>query len=283
MAKHWLKILMFTVFCSSACFSQGKIKGNKNIVAVETKIDDFNTIRFGEKFKIELIQDDKASVEIEADENLHEYIEVSVNNGVLQFNTSAKIQSKKALNITVRFTDALNKIEVNNDAEISTKNTIRNDSIQLIINDYARAFLNIRNKHFKLINNNKSTFGISSKTKLNITSDIVILELSENSKTEALINTDSLQSSLYKSAFAKLEGDVDYLQVNTITSSNFSAKKLTSKTCDITTEDSSHVTIQVLNNLNIETSGSSKVYLYGDPKINLIAFKDSSTFYKKEL
>lgn len=283
MTRHWLKILILTLVFTATGFSQKKIKGNKNIVTTETQINEFHSIRFGEKFKIDLIQSDEASVEIETDENLHEYIQFSVKNGVLQFNTSAKIQSKKSMRITVRFTDFLSKIEVHDDAEISTQNTIKNDSIDLIINDYARAFLNIKNKHFKLINNNRSTFGISSKTKLNITSDKIILNLSENSKTEALITTDSLYADLYKSAFAKFEGDADYLSLTTITSSDFSAKKLTVNTCDLITEDSSDANVQVLNNLTADISGTSKVYLYGNPKITLKSFKNTATLYKKEL
>lgn len=263
-------------------FAQEKVKGNKTVTTVETKIDDFNTIVFGEKFEIELIQSDEASVEIETDENLHEVIKFAVEDSVLTFSTSAKIQSSKRLNIIVNVTKTLRNIEINDDAEVSSVNTLKNDSLELKINDYAKAYLNVKNKIFTLTNNNKSTFGISSKSKLNIESDKVIIELNENSKTEALIETDSLQVNMYQSAFAKFEGDVEHLNLTTITSSNFSAKNLTINTCNLITEDSSDATIQVLNELTLEISGSSDVNLHGDPKITINEFKGTSTLHKKE-
>ncbi|WP_055442473.1 GIN domain-containing protein [Lacinutrix himadriensis] len=264
-------------------FAQEKVKGNKNVTTVETIIDDFNTITFGDKFEIELIQSDAASVEIETDENLHEIIEFSVKDSVLSFSTSAKIQSSKRLNIVVNITKSLRYIEVNDDAEVSAANTLKNDSLELKINDYAKAFLNIKNKKFTLTNNNRSTFGISSKSKLNIESDKVIIELNENSKTEALIETDSLKVEMYQGAFAKLEGDVEHAVLNTINSSDFSAKNLTINTCNLIIEDSSDATIHVVNELTLEASGTSDVNLYGDPKITINKFKGTSTLHKKEL
>lgn len=281
MSKKWVSLLCI-VMITITSIAQEKVKGNKNVTTIETSIDDFNTIRFGEKFEIELIQGETSSVEIETDENLHDIIQFSVEDSILSFKTSAKIQSSKRLNITVRFTEILHKIEINNDAEISAVNTIRNNNLELIINDYSKAFLNVKNKSFKLVNNNKSTFGISSKSKLNIESDIVTLELNENSKTEALIESDSLHVDMYQSAYAKIEGEVDTMYLTTINSSDFSAKNLTTNTSEVITEDSSDATIQVLNNLTLETSGSSEVYLYGDPKIIINGFKDTSTLHKKE-
>ena len=282
MSKKWLLTLCIAMLAITG-FAQEKVKGNKNVTTIETKIDDFNTITFGEKFEIELIQSNAASVEIETDENLHDIIQFSVKDSVLSFRTSAKIQSSKRLKIVVNVTKALRTIEINDDAEVSAANTLKNDSLKLIINNYAKAFLNIKNKSFTLTNNNKSTFGISSKSKLNIESDKVKIELNENSKTEALIETDSLYVEMYQSAFAKFEGEVEHLELTTINSSNFSAKNLTINTCNLIIEDSSDATIQVINNLSMKTSGSSEVNLYGNPEIIIEGFRDTSTFRKKEL
>ncbi|MBU2940771.1 DUF2807 domain-containing protein [Lacinutrix sp. C3R15] len=282
MLKNWVLTLCIAITASTG-FAQEKVKGNKIVTTVQTIIDDFNTITFGEKFEIELIQSDAASVEIETDENLHEIIQFSVKDSVLSFSTLAKIQSSKRLNIVVNITKSLRYIEINEDAELSAANTLKNDSLELKINDYAKAFLNIKNKHFTLINNNKSNFGFSSKSKLNIESNKVNIELNENSKTEALIETDSLKLYMYQSAFTKIEGEVEHLDLTAINSSDFSAKNLTINTCNLTTEDSSDATVHVLHDLTLDTSGSSEVYLYGNPKITINAFKDTSTLHKKEL
>jgi hypothetical protein len=276
-------ITLFIISITITGFAQDKIKGNKNVTIVETKIDDFKAISFGEKFEIELVQSNDPSVAIETDENLHEVIEFSVTDSVLNFRTLLKIQSRKQLKIIVNYTTKLRQILINDDAEISAVGTIKNKDLELRINDYSKAYLNVDNQHFKLINNNTSTFGINSKSKLNIESDYVTLELNENSKTEALIVTDSLQVEMYQSAFAKIEGETDFLNLLIINSSEFSAKNLSVNNCKINTEDSSETTVQVLDEILIETSGSSEIYIYGDPKITLNAFKDSSSIHKKKL
>ena len=276
-------ITLFIISITITGFAQDKIKGNKNVTIVETKIDDFKAISFGEKFEIELVQSNDPSVAIETDENLHEVIEFSVTDSVLNFRTLLKIQSRKQLKIIVNYTTKLRQILINDDAEISAVGTIKNKDLELRINDYSKAYLNVDNQHFKLINNNTSTFGINSKSKLNIESDYVTLELNENSKTEALIVSDSLKVEMYQSAFAKIEGETDFLNLLTINSSEFSAKNLSANTCKISTEESSEATVQVLDEILIETSGSSEIYIYGDPKITLNAFKDSSSIHKKKL
>lgn len=278
------KLLIFSIFLITlTSWSQEKIKGNKNVTIIETKINDFHTIELGEKFVIELIQNTTPSVEIETDENLHKIIQFSVKDSVLSFKTSAKIQSSKRLNIKVNTTQKLQNIILYNDAEIVSVNTLNSKQLNLKINDYAKAFLTTKNKQFTLINNNKSTFGINSKSKLNIESDKIKLELNENSKTEALIKTDSLHVELYQSAVADLEGDVNYLELNAINSSDFNAKQLTTNTSNVITEDSCDVIIQTLNNLNLEMSGTSEIYIYGEPQINLKSLKNKASIYKKEL
>jgi len=273
---------LFIISFSITGFAQDKIKGNKNVTIVETKIDDFKAISFGEKFEIELVQSNTPSVEIETDDNLHEVIEFSVIDSVLNFRTLLKIQSRKQLKITVNYTTKLREILINDDAEISAIGTIKNKAIELRINDYSKAYLNIDNQYFKLINNNISTFGINSKSKLNIESDYVTLELNENSKTEALIVSDSLKVEMYQSAFTKIEGKTDFLKLLTVNSSEISAKNLSAKSCNIVTEDSSEAAIQVLDDILIATSGTSEVNLYGQPKIILNSFKDSSSINKKK-
>ena len=77
----------------------GKIKGDRNVTIKQTDIEPFNRIIVGEDFNVEIVYNSKASVEVEADDNLHEYIKFSVNDGVLTFQTTLKITSSKKMAI----------------------------------------------------------------------------------------------------------------------------------------------------------------------------------------
>ena len=282
MIKNLLSIVLITLFTTST-IAQDKIKGNKNVTTIETEVNSFNKIVVGEKFTVNFMKDNSASVEIKTDENIHDVIRFSVTDSVLNFKTTKRITSSKELEITVRYTDVLKYIELKDNAELNSVNTVDNIGIVLKINDNARANLNLKNYSFKLVNNNDSKLKLSSKSRLNIESKLVDLELNENSKTEALITCDSLQVNMYQKADAKIEGDANYLKANTINSTHFTGKNLTVMNCEVITEDSSDFEIQVEDDLQIEASGTSEVYIYGDPKITINKFTESAKLHKKEL
>ena len=280
MTNKLVSIVLLALF-STCIFSQEKIKGNRNVTTIETEVNSFNKIVVGEKFTVNFMKDDVASVEIKTDENLHDVIRFNVADSVLRFKTNKRITSRKVLDILVRYTDVLKVIELNDNAELNSLNTIENSELILKINDNASANLNIKNYSIKLINNNDSK--LSSKSRLNIESKLVDLELNESSRTEALITCDSLRLDMYQRSFAKIEGDAKLFRANTINSSNFIGKNLTVDSCEIISEDTSKFTIQVLDDIAIEASGTSEVSIFGNPKITINSFQDSAKLYKKEL
>ncbi len=282
MNARLLSILLLTLF-TSITFAQSKIKGNKNVIIIQTELNSFNKLVLGEKLKVSIIKDDVASIEIKTDENLHDVIRFNVSDSILRLKTTKRITSKKALDITVRYTETMHEIELNDDAELNSINSIDNDNFVLKLNDDAKANLNVRSDSFKLINNNTSTLKLNARSRFNIESKLVVLELNESSSTEALITCDSLKLDMYQRAFAKIEGDVKLLKANTINSSNFVGKNLAVNNCEIIAEDSSDFAIQVLDEIIIESSGSSEVSIYSDPRITVNRFSDTAKLYKKEL
>ena len=280
MIKQLISIACITLFVTTAT-GQDRIRGNKKVTTIETEVNSFNKIVVGEKFSISFMKDDVASVEIKTDENLHDVIRFSVTDSVLKFKTLKRITSRRALEITVRYTDVLKEIELKDNAELNSVNTVDIMGIVLKINDNARANLNLKNHSFKLVNNNDSKF--SSKSRLNIESKLVDLELNESSNTEALITCDTLKLDMYQRANAKIEGDIIKMIVNTINSSNFTGKNLAVNQCEIIAEDSSDFSIQALDEITIDASGSSEISIYGNPKISIQKFSGTARLYKKEL
>ena len=282
MNTKFTSVIIFALF-TSVTLGQSKIKGNKNVTIIQTEINSFNKLVLGEKFTVSLIKDDVASIEIKTDENLHDVIKFNVSDSILRLKSTKRITSKKELEIIIRYTESLNEIELNDDAELNSVNAIDNSNVVLRLNDDAKANLNLRTHTFKLINNNRSTLKLNARSRFNIDSKLVELELNESSSSEALITCDSLKLDMYQRAFAKIEGDVKFLNANTINSSNFIGKNLAVNYCEIIAEDSSDFEIQALDDIIIESSGSSEVSIYGDPKITINKFSDTARLYKKDL
>ena len=271
-----IALFLMLAFSFTMGFSQEKVKGNRNVVLNETPVEAFNKILLSEKFDVILVKGNTPLVEIEADENLHEIINFEVLDSVLSFSTTSKIISSKKLEIKIHSTEHLKEIELKESAEISALDKIENEKLILITSDNSRAYLNIRSAIFHFVSNGKS------KSRLNIVSNQVELELNDNSNLEALIETDSLKAILYMHSKANIEGNTSQLELNTIASSDFTGKNLTVTNCILNTEDTSDVTVSVTESITINASGNSDILLYGDAKINLETFKGTATLQKKE-
>lgn len=279
MIKKLLLVLVPLVSISFS-FSQEKekIKGSKIVIIKETPINGFNKIVVSEQFEITLKEGEAQSVQIEADDNLHDVIKFTVVDSTLHFETIRRITSKKELKIKVTYTNALKHIETKENGEVSSLTSINSDEMTLVHNGSSKAFLNIKSPKFKLINSDKA------KLKLNVTTKLATLELNDNSKIEALINTDTMQVDLYQRASANIEGDLIDLNVRADNSSTFTGKNLTAATgSNVQADLNADVYIQVTDKLTIEALGSSEVYIYAEPEIELLKFTDTAKLHKKEL
>ena len=269
--------LLFFGMPMSEAQKKEKIKGDRNVTLLETPINSFNRIVVGERFKVDLIEGDEARVSIETDDNLQEVIEFQVADSSLSFSTNKRITTFKKMAIKVTYTRALKHIETQENGEVSSLTSVEIPDLVLSLNGSSKAFLNIKTEKLRFINSEKA------KAKLNVNSSLATLELNENSRTEALINTDTLQVDMYQRANAKIEGDVLKLDLETDNNSSFVGKNLTANNADVITNLSSDAHVQVLEQLNVSAEGNSQIYIYENPAIRIEKFTGSAKLHKKEM
>jgi Putative auto-transporter adhesin, head GIN domain len=278
MRKKALIIAIITLLSASGfCQQKEKIKGDRNVTPRETKVNSFNSIIVGENFKVDIIEGNEALVFIEADDNLHDIISFNVVDSTLKFQTLKKITSSKKINIKVVYTKTLKHIETLDNGEISSLTTVNLDELILKNSGTSRAYLNIKTKNIKVIN------GDRARVKLNLTTNLATLELIENSKLDAIMNTDSLKIDMYQSADAKIEGTLNKLNIRTDNSSKFIGKELATNNCELLSEGNSNISVHVIENLYIQALGSSEISIYNNPKIVINKFVDTAKLYKKEM
>ncbi len=269
-------LLVFTCVSFTSAQDDEKIKGDRNVTIKQTYIDPFNKIIVGEDFSVEIIYNSKPSVEIETDDNLHQYIEFAVNAGVLTFKTTKRITSSKKMNIKVNYSDGLESIETKEDGEIRSLTSLELKDTNLKTSGSSKAYLNIRTANFVYTSSDKAR----SKLNVNATSSTIIL--GDNCKVEALINTKTAKIDLYQKATANIEGVTEDLTLRSDLSSSFNGKEFTSNTCNLIAEGNSSATVRVNTALILEATGSSEVYFFGPAKITLNHFMDSAKLQKKE-
>lgn len=274
--KKILLILVLLMVAAPTITAQEKIKGDRNVTIRQTYIDDFDTIVVDGDFSIDIVYNSKPSVNVEADDNLHDVIQFDVVDGVLTFVETTRITSKKKLNITVNYGDALQNIEVKGDGEIRSLTSMEINNATLTTSDNSRAYLNIKTNNFLYKSSGKS------KTRLNLTADSTKVELSDNSKLDALINSKIADFDLYLRSDASIEGTVNSSVIRLDNSTNFNGSKFEVQTTDVSLEDNSDLTIAVNESITIAASGDSEIYLFGSPAITITKFEDTVKLQKKK-
>ena len=267
-------LLILCVLISTLSIAQDKVKGSRVLSTNTTDINPFNRLLLTEDFEVKLVKAETAAVKIIIDENLHDYIKIIDKDSTLTLKTTAKLRFKKQ-EITVFYTDALNTIELKEEAEIFSENSLKFNDLTLVTSDNSRAFLTVECTMIKHINEGKA------RNKLNITADNVTLELNGDSKIEALINASKIEADLLESADAQIEGDAKDLDLNVDNSSEFNGEKLSIKDINITTLNRAEAKVNASSDLNINASGTSEIEIYGSPKINIESFEDNAILKKK--
>ncbi len=277
--NKYIFTILIVLFIGQIGLSQSKekIKGNRNVTVKQTYVDDFSTLIVKNNFEVNLAFNSKTSVEVEADDNLHDVIDIEVIDGVLTIETARRITSKKKLIITVNYSSQLRTLELFTDAELRSLTSLELDDVSLKTNDNSRAYLNVKSHSFQFTASGKS------KSRLNITSDSTNFVLNDNSKLDALVNGTSSAFDIYQRADATIEGTSETSTLRIDNSSNFSGKNYTIKTANVLVENSADAIIHVTEALTLDASGSTETYLYGNPKINLNSFTDTAKLQKKDI
>lgn len=274
--------LIYTLIFSLGILNLGfgqikeKIKGNRDVTIKQTYVDDFSALVIKDDFEVKIAFNSKPSVEVEADDNLHEVIDISVDAGVLNISSSKRISSKKKLILTVNYSESLRNIELYNDVELRSLTSMELANLNLKIQNNSRAYLNIKSNTFQFNGTDKT------KSRLNVTADSASFVMSDNSKLDALLNGMTSSFDLYQNTDATIEGQSEDTVLRLDNSTNFIGKNYSVKNAEVLIESTSDLSLSVEMLLLLKASGNSETYIYGEPKIELLLFTDTAKLQKKK-
>ncbi len=102
-------------------FEIGRTKGS-GVMATETRdLKGFKAIDVSGVFQVEIVAQKDFSVQVEADDNLLQYIKTEVDDGVLEISTTKRIKSHSGLKIRISAPD-IEKIEASGVAKVNVSN-----------------------------------------------------------------------------------------------------------------------------------------------------------------
>ena len=99
---------------------------------------------------------------------------------------------------------------------------------------------------------------------------------------DALINSPETTFDLFQRANADVEGTAQKATIRCDNNAKFNGSNFTTQSCTLKCEISSDAYIEVINDIIIDVSGTSSIYLYGNPKITINQFLDTAKLQKKE-
>lgn len=250
-----------------------KIKGNKNVVEVRENLPVFNAIQLDDDLEVHLQKSSAEGYSMELDDNLIDVLKFKVEDSTLFISSFYNITSKRKLDITVNYA-SLNKIIMNN-GEISMKDVISGDRLDIVTRETSRLELNAT---ADIININME--GISSGD-FNVASDSLVMNLKDRIDVKVYSTGATNNVFMYENASAKLEGVADMLMVKLYGKSTLKGERLEAKQAIVVLEDSPEARVNVLEDFQLSSRGSSKTSLYGNPKITILDFLDTSQLDKE--
>jgi hypothetical protein len=273
-----IALLLVALIVTSLSFGQKKekIKGSKIVTVAIKEVSYFETIEVGDNFEVFLVKGDKPSIEIEADDNLHEIINYEVSGNVLKINALKEPTAYKKFSIRINYSNALQLITARNDAEIKALATIELEKI--IVKNYhnSKSFLNVNSNYFALILDDKA------EAEINVKGESTSLELSKNSRLKALVAATECKVDMYQKSTALLEGTATNAKMRLDNSSHLTASKLAIGTVELETDGSAKCEINSTIAISIAAAGKSQIELWGEQKITIKKLANNALLQKKE-
>ncbi|WP_130735601.1 GIN domain-containing protein [Flavobacterium sp. J27] len=273
-----IAFLLLVFFASVTSFSQkkDKIKGSKIITHTIKEVENFENIEVEDNVEIYLVKADTPSIEVEADDNLHDVVNFVVTGNTLRISTLKTVSSAKKFDLRINYAADLKLITVKNEAKLHALNALQLDSITIQNFDNSKSFLNVNSNAFTLILNDKS------EAELNVKAQNTVLQLSKSAELKALVASPEVKVDLYEKAEAKIEGDAANAKIRLDNGAYLVANKFSVGTMDLTVENYAKCEVNAVNEIALSASGKTQVELYGEPKIEIRKFTNSTTLYKKE-
>ena len=251
-----------------------KIKGNRDVVEVSYSLPEFNAIELNDDLDIILERSSAIGYDLIADDNLIDILKFEVVDGTLVISSFYKITSKKKLDITVQFNE-LTAVTVR-DGKVSMDDVASAEQFTATISGSAKADLNADAGVVTLMMEGNSSGNFNFET------DSLALDLRDRIDTRIYTTTGIADIRMQKNAGATLEGTADTLNLTMRGNTNLKAARMESAVVRADLDETPTVRLNASRDFELFSKGSSKTYLYGNPKIVIHEFMDTSELLKRK-
>ena len=252
-----------------------KIKGNRVVTEVSETLPPFEAISLEDDLQVQIKKSFGEGYNIVADDNLVDVLKLEVVDGTLVISSFYDILSKKKLEITVNFVE-LKAITVKA-GKIYGDDTISTDALYL--NVFGNSDLEIDAYAF-VVNLNSED---NSKSELKLDVDSLNVLQRQRSKAFIYMVGGVNQIELQDNGDLTLEGTAEEMTIKMMANSRLKTQKCETGSIDLSLDENAVARIQATKALQLSALGDTKTYLYGNPKISILDFMDTTQLIKKQL
>lgn len=273
MARKWLLVILMCISFGLQAQRKPKIKGNRSVIEVNKELPAFNSIRLVDDLVLTLKRTSEPGYTITADDNLIDILKFKVEDSTLIVSSFYQVTAKKKLDITIRY-NQLQSISLL-DGSIRSDDLIKSET--LIIEATGFSKLNINSDaelvQIRMDGNTTGSFNVRADS----------LHTTLHNKADVNIYYDGYKNHLEMDDTSSLflEGTTDFFSLEMNGNTNLKGQNFEAQEVKALVGASSNAKLFAVVQLDLSQSGSSKCYLYGDPKIAIAAFSDTSELYKR--
>jgi len=250
-----------------------KIKGNREVTEVREELPVFNAIELNDNLDIVLKKSFGEGYEITADDNLVDVIKFEVEDSTLVISSFYTITAKKKLDIVINFKEL--KAITLREGKITTTDIVKTD--QLYVNVFGSSRLNLKADAFVANVNMEDT----SKGDFNFDVDSLNVTAKNRADVKMYAVTGAKQIELQNNAVLDIEGSSESMQLKMFNDTKYRGAKMQAADVSAQLEASTVARLHATRSLELQSRGSAKTFLHGEPKITLLEFLDTSQLLKK--
>jgi hypothetical protein len=269
-------LLLIIILIGASTFAQKleKIKGSKIVITTERTFDTIKGIELHKNLKIDVVKGNENKLVIFADDNLHDIVLTNISDGILDIDLSNKITRKKKFEITLYLTN-LEQVTLNDSSELTNNEYFNNENVIINLNDKSEGNLMFDAGIITLNANDHS------KGELILKAKEILVNLQESSKIELGLTADKLKVEANQKSSIKLEGKSTFAEIIANNNTRIRASNLKIDDAIVQSDNNTLIYINSTKTIDIRAKGKTKIYLFGNAKINLSIFKDNASLLKK--
>lgn len=272
--RRWLPLLAFLLLAMPIqAQRKPRIKGNRQVIEVSESLPPFRHLRLSDDLEVHLERGDSEGYRLELDDNLVDVLRFDVTDSTLVIASFYQITGSKKLDITVRYRE-LASVRAEAGSLVSEE-VIEGSAMAVSATEAASLQLRLRAPLITL------EMDGNSRADLNAEADSLHVDLRDHTDINLYTVNQGMGLALSGNASLVLEGVSADASARLSDQASLKAEGLVASRLKAWLDGSAVARLRVDSELELDASGGSRTYLYGQPQVRIARFADRAELHKE--